>query len=107
MMQVIKFHQLLVEAGQILEEVLQRVHGSSAVLHIAVQKSALVKYLVLLIFLVQTVMVQVGEVLGKLEDLGQTRDDSLVVHRLDELVGQQAVGEREHSQLVGFLAEGF
>lgn len=50
-------------------------------------------------------VVQVGEVLCKLEDPSQPWDHSFVVDDLDELVGQESVGKGQHPQLVRFLCQ--
>ena len=50
-------------------------------------------------------VVEVGEVLGKLEDPGESWDHSLVVNDLDQLMRQEAVGQGEHPELMRLLGQ--
>ena len=104
--------RLFVEAREILQETVHGVFLSFALLspytlvrEVLIQEDSLMKDLVLLGLLLQTMMVKPRKIFGKFEYLCKARYNPLVVNNFNHFMRKQAIWQRKHPELMSFLCE--
>lgn len=83
-MHAAELHERFVNAWKTFKELKERVLLlASCLVSVLIDKGSLMEDLILFLLFVQTMVIDVGEVFSELENLGQARYDSLIVHNLD------------------------